>query len=204
MSDPNRQTPGRRAYTGDTIVMPDRRRAAPGPPDRARRPRPARGRIWPRIRLALLVLLALVLVGLALVYLQIHAVASQIVVRDVRPNPPIATPLVGGVNLLLVGVDERPDHPEEGIRSDTLIVNGYNTAQALVYLLKQCGDDLTRESVMRHAANLKDVELGMLLPGIRLNTSPSDFAPVKQWQLMRFEGTNWHLFGDAINGETRD
>lgn len=84
-------------------------------------------------------------------------------------------------------------------RSDTLIVNGYNTAQALVYLLKQCGDDLTRENVMRQAANLKDVELGMLLPGIRLNTSPSDFAPVKQWRLMRFEGTTWHLFGDVMS-----
>jgi branched-chain amino acid transport system substrate-binding protein len=75
-------------------------------------------------------------------------------------------------------------------RSDTLIVNGYNTAQALVYLLKECGNDLTRENIMRHAPNLKQVELGMLLPGIRLNTSPVDFAPIKQWQLMRFEGTN--------------
>jgi branched-chain amino acid transport system substrate-binding protein len=82
-------------------------------------------------------------------------------------------------------------------RSDTLIVNGYNTAQALVYLLQQCGDDLTRESVMRHAANLKDVGLGMLLPGIRLSTSPNDFAPIKQWQLMRFEGATWHLFDDV-------
>lgn len=89
-------------------------------------------------------------------------------------------------------------------RSDTLIVNGYNTAQALVYLLKQCGDDLTRENVMRQAAHLKEVELGMLLPGIRLNTSPGDFAPVKQWQLMRFEGTTWHLFGDVMSGETKN
>ena len=89
-------------------------------------------------------------------------------------------------------------------RSDTLIVNGYNTAQALVYLLKQCGDNLTRENVMHQAANLKDVELGMLLPGIRLNTSPSDFAPVKQWQLMRFEGTTWHLFGDVMRGDARN
>ncbi|WP_407146760.1 ABC transporter substrate-binding protein [Bradyrhizobium sp. ORS 86] len=89
-------------------------------------------------------------------------------------------------------------------RSDTLIVNGYNTAQGLVYLLKQCGNDLTRENVMRQAAQLKDVELGMLLPGIRLNTSPDDFAPVKQWQLMRFEGANWHLFGDVMSGETKN
>ena len=92
----------------------------------------------------------------------------------------------------------------ESNRSDTLIVNGYNTAQLLVELLKQCGDDLTRENIMKQAANLKNVELGMLLPGIKVNTSPTDFAPVKQWQLMRFEGANWHLFGDANNGETRD
>nr|WP_146992382.1 ABC transporter substrate-binding protein [Bradyrhizobium macuxiense] len=88
-------------------------------------------------------------------------------------------------------------------RSDTLIVNGYNTAQALVYLLRQCGDDLTRENVMRQAAHLTDVELGMLLPGIRLNTSPGDFAPIKQWQLMRFEGTNWRLFGDLMRADTK-
>jgi branched-chain amino acid transport system substrate-binding protein len=51
---------------------------------------------------------------------------------------------------------------------------------------------------------MNDVELGMLLPGVKVNTSPTDFAPVKQWQLMRFEGTNWQLFGDVINGETKD
>lgn len=83
-------------------------------------------------------------------------------------------------------------------------MNGYNTAQALVHLLKQCGDDLTRENIMRHAANLKQVELGMLLPGIRLNTSPADFAPIKQWRLMRFEGTNWHLFGDVMSGDAKN
>ncbi len=85
-------------------------------------------------------------------------------------------------------------------RSDTLIVNGYNTAQLMVEVLKLCGDDLTRENVMKQAANLKNVELGMLLPGIKVNTSPTDFSPVKQWQLMRFEGTNWHLFGEPIDG----
>ena len=78
-------------------------------------------------------------------------------------------------------------------RSDTLIVNGYNTAQALVYVLRQCGDDLTRENVMSVATNLKDAELGMLLPGIRLHTSPDDFAPIKEWRLMRFEGSRWRL-----------
>ena len=92
----------------------------------------------------------------------------------------------------------------EANRSDTLIVNGYNTAQLLVHVLQKCGDDLTRENVMKQAASLNNVELDMLLPGVKVSTSPTDFAPVKQWQLMRFEGTNWQLFGDVINGETKD
>jgi branched-chain amino acid transport system substrate-binding protein len=89
-------------------------------------------------------------------------------------------------------------------RGDTLIVNGYNIAQLLVVVLKQCGDDLTRENVMKQAASLDNVELGMLPPGIKVSTSLTDFAPVKQWQLMRFEGANWQLFGDLITGETKD
>jgi len=128
MSDDNRQNPERRAYTGDTIVMTDRRRAAPRPPAQPPRPaRPARRPIWPLIRTALLIVFALLLIGLILFYLQIHAVASQIVVRDTRLNPPVASPLYGGVNVLIVGVDERPDHPEEGVRSDTLIVAHLDT-----------------------------------------------------------------------------
>jgi branched-chain amino acid transport system substrate-binding protein len=92
----------------------------------------------------------------------------------------------------------------EANRSDTLIVNGYNTGQLLLHVLQKCGDDLTRENVMKQAASLNDVELGMLLPGVKVSTSSTDFAPVKQWQLMRFEGTNWQLFGSVINGETKD
>jgi branched-chain amino acid transport system substrate-binding protein len=92
----------------------------------------------------------------------------------------------------------------EANRSDTYIVNGYNTAQLLVQVLKQCGDDLTRENVMKQATHLQNVELGMLLPGIKVSTSPTDYAPVKYWQLMRFEGTNWNLFGELINGEGQD
>jgi LCP family protein required for cell wall assembly len=129
MSDQQRQRPDppRRPYTGETIVMPRRpaepeRRGAPRPPAPAPRlPRPARRRIWPRVRLALLVLLALLLVGLVLLYLQVRAVATQVVVRDARLNPPVASPLVG-FNLLVIGVDARPDHPEEGVRGDTLIL----------------------------------------------------------------------------------
>jgi len=74
---------------------------------------------------------------------------------------------------------------------DTLNVIGHVSAQALVQVLRQCGDDLTRENVMRQAANLKDVELPMLLPGIRLNTSPTDYTPIKQMKLRRFDGRTW-------------
>jgi hypothetical protein len=68
-------------------------------------------------------------------------------------------------------------------------------------VLKQCGDDLTRENVMKQAANLKDFSTDMMLPGIRANTSPTDFFPIEQMQLMQFDGHAWRLFGDVINGE---
>jgi branched-chain amino acid transport system substrate-binding protein len=68
-------------------------------------------------------------------------------------------------------------------------------------VLKQCGDDLTRENVMKQAANLRKFEPGLLLPGIAINTSPTDFAPIEQLQLMRFAGQNWKLFGNVIGGQ---
>ncbi len=74
---------------------------------------------------------------------------------------------------------------------DTQNVVGYITAEALEQVLKQCGDDLTRENVMRQAANLKDVALPMMLPGIKLNTGPTDYTPIKQMQLRRFDGKTW-------------
>ena len=77
----------------------------------------------------------------------------------------------------------------------------YLFAQTLVRVLKQCGDNLTRENVMKEAANLKDFELGMLLPGIKINTGPNDFAPVKRMQMMRFNGASWELFGPVMTGE---
>ena len=67
-------------------------------------------------------------------------------------------------------------------------------------VLKQCGDDLTRENVMKQAANLHDFRVPMLLPGISINTSPTDFAPVKQVQMARFDGERWRLFGPLLNG----
>jgi LCP family protein required for cell wall assembly len=122
MSDYNRQRrdPEDQAYTGETIVMPGRRAARP--PARAPQlPRRKRRRIWPIVRTALLASLGLALVGLLLLYLQARAVAAQIVVRDARPHPPLASP-IGSFNVLLIGIDARPDHPEEGVRGDTLIV----------------------------------------------------------------------------------
>jgi branched-chain amino acid transport system substrate-binding protein len=89
----------------------------------------------------------------------------------------------------------------EADRKDASVVYAYNVAQTLVQVLKQCGDDLTRENVMKQAASLKNVELGLLLPGIKINTSPKDFAPLEQMQLMRFKGESWELFGEVISGE---
>jgi len=80
-------------------------------------------------------------------------------------------------------------------------VYGYVLAQNMVQVLKQCGDDLTRENVMRQAANLKDFSTDLMLPGIKVNTSPTDYFPVEQMQLMQFDGQSWQLFGDIINGE---
>ena len=86
----------------------------------------------------------------------------------------------------------------EGDVKDGLNVYGYAVAQTLVQSLKQCGDDLTQENVMRQAANLKNFEVPVLLPGIRINTSPSDFYPIEQVQLARFDGKRWVLFGEVL------
>ena len=89
----------------------------------------------------------------------------------------------------------------DGDRSDGFTVYAYLVAQTLVQVLKQCSDDLTRENVMRQAANLKDLNLDMLLPGVSINTSPTDFYPIKQMQMMKFDGTHWERFGPVISGE---
>jgi len=70
----------------------------------------------------------------------------------------------------------------------------------MVAVLKTSGDNLTRENVMKHAASLNKLALPMLLPGITLSTSSEDFAPIKQMQLMKFDGATWKLFGDVISG----
>ena len=89
----------------------------------------------------------------------------------------------------------------EANRADIGVIYGYTVAQTLVHVLQACGDNLTRENVMKQAATLKDLELGNLLPGIKLNTSPSDFAPISQVQMMRFKGETWERFGDIIDSE---
>jgi branched-chain amino acid transport system substrate-binding protein len=76
---------------------------------------------------------------------------------------------------------------------------GYTYAQTMVAVLRACGNSLTRENVMKQAANLHDVTMPMLLPGITLSTSATDFAPIKQMQLERFDGTTWKLFGEVIS-----
>src|SRR4030081_3391313 len=89
----------------------------------------------------------------------------------------------------------------EGDKTSTFSVYAYLLAQTMVHVIKQCGDELTRENVMRQAANLKDFELGLLLPGIKINTGPTDYFPVEQMQMSRFNGEHGELFGSAIGGE---
>ncbi|MGY3603351.1 MULTISPECIES: ABC transporter substrate-binding protein [unclassified Bradyrhizobium] len=86
--------------------------------------------------------------------------------------------------------------------TDTNTVYGYAAAQTLVQVLKQCGDNLTRENVMKQAASLKDFAPDTLIPGIKINTGPNDFAPIEQLKMMRFTKGQWELFGDIISAET--
>lgn len=86
-------------------------------------------------------------------------------------------------------------------KSDAGYVVGYSVSRTMIQVLKQCGDDLTRDNIMKQAANLKNFEPGLLLPGIAINTSPTDFAPIDQLQLMKFDGQTWQLFGDVISGQ---
>jgi len=84
---------------------------------------------------------------------------------------------------------------------DAGVVFGYAAAQTMVKVLQMCGDDLTRDNVMKQAASLKDFEPDTLLPGIRINTAADNFAPIEQLQMMRFKGRKWELFGDIISSE---
>ena len=87
----------------------------------------------------------------------------------------------------------------EGDAKDFLNAYGYMQSSMLMQALKQCGNDLTRENVMRQAANLKNVELPLLLPGIKVNTSPTDFYPIEQQMMAKFDGKMWKNFGDLLD-----
>jgi branched-chain amino acid transport system substrate-binding protein len=88
----------------------------------------------------------------------------------------------------------------DGDKTNNFTVYGYLVAQTFVQVVKEAGDDLTRENVMRQAASLKNLQLGMLLAGITINTGPTDFAPIKQMQMERFKGEKWELFGPVFSG----
>ena len=87
----------------------------------------------------------------------------------------------------------------EGALDDQANAFACNVAMLMVQVLKQCGNDLSRENIMRQAANVKNLELPLLLPGIKVNTSPTDFAPVEQEQLPKFDGERWVLFGELVD-----
>ncbi len=86
-------------------------------------------------------------------------------------------------------------------KTDGSIVYGYGAAQTLAKVLQMCGDDLTRANVMKQAASLKDFEPDTLLPGVKINTSATDFAPISQLQMQRFKGEKWELFGPVFSGD---
>jgi branched-chain amino acid transport system substrate-binding protein len=88
----------------------------------------------------------------------------------------------------------------DGDKSSSFTVYGYTVAQNLVEVLKRCGDELTRANVMKQASSLKELELPMLLPGIKINTSANDYFPIEQMQMQRFNGERWENFGPVMEG----
>ncbi|MBR0792480.1 ABC transporter substrate-binding protein [Bradyrhizobium manausense] len=89
----------------------------------------------------------------------------------------------------------------EANRADAFVIYGYAAAQTMVHVLKECGDDLTRANIMKQAASMHDYTVAGLLPGVKINTSPTDFAPISQLQLERLKGDSWERFGDVISGD---
>ena len=77
---------------------------------------------------------------------------------------------------------------------------GYGVTLTMIQVLKQCGNDFSRENLLKQATNLRDFESPILLPGIRINTSPTNYHPIRQYQLMRWNGDIWVRFGDIIEG----
>jgi branched-chain amino acid transport system substrate-binding protein len=91
----------------------------------------------------------------------------------------------------------------DGDKTSSFTAYGYSVAQTVEMVLKQCGDDLTRENVMKQAASLKNVQLPMALPGVVLNTSPTDYFPFEQMQMQKFNGERWELFGPIMSGDAK-
>jgi len=88
-------------------------------------------------------------------------------------------------------------------KTDSLLVLGYSKAEALAHVLREAGDNLTRENIMKQATNLRGVKSDVLLEGITLNTTPDDYSPVDEMRMMRFKGERWELFGDLQKGIRR-
>jgi hypothetical protein len=88
----------------------------------------------------------------------------------------------------------------QGNVADVSNVVGYSTGQLIEQVLKQCGNDLTRENLLRQAASIRSLQLPMLVPGIRVNTTPEDYRMVNQLQLQRFNGKEWELIGSVVKG----
>jgi branched-chain amino acid transport system substrate-binding protein len=89
-------------------------------------------------------------------------------------------------------------------KANGLILYGYAAAQVMEQIIKQAGDNLTRENIMKQAEGLKDLKIGAMIPGIVFNTSPTDHFPIEQMQLMRFKGDKWEMFGPVIEGKITD
>lgn len=89
-------------------------------------------------------------------------------------------------------------YAKDGDIRDQNYVNAYNSAMTLVQVLKQCGNDLSRENILKQATSVRNLELPMLLPGIKVNTGPADYFPVEQMQLMRWSGKQWIRFGELL------
>jgi branched-chain amino acid transport system substrate-binding protein len=86
--------------------------------------------------------------------------------------------------------------------SDSFYVYGYAATMTTIATLRACGTDFSCENLMRQATNMKDIEVGALLPGIRINSSPANYHPIRQVHLMRWTGKTWELFGDVLSGST--
>jgi len=88
----------------------------------------------------------------------------------------------------------------DGELGDNNYTYAYGAATTMIQVLRQCGNDLSRENVMRQAANIAPFEVATLLPGVRVGTSPTNFSPIRHMQLQRWDGRSWQRFGNVIEG----